>query len=107
MGNVKPQEAAKATANVSTPPSIDRPCSRPSCHPPNDAGTRGSVKAPDVAYLQSYGYITHEGTPHPPPCGPPSPQWRGIEIRIEALSPGERGDRKAVGEGSISSPVGL
>src|SRR5271157_1557537 len=40
-------------------------------------------------------------TPHPPPCGPPSPQGRGIEIKITALSQGERGDRKAVGEGSL------
>jgi hypothetical protein len=54
-------------------------------------------------------------TPHPPPCGPPSPlgrgieikitaplpQGRGIEIKITALSLGERGDRKAVGEGGL------
>src|SRR5271157_406366 len=42
-----------------------------------------------------------EKTPHPPPCGPPSPQRRGIEIKITALSRRERGDRKAVGEGSL------
>jgi len=27
--------------------------------------------------------------------------WRGIKIKITALSLGERGNRKAVGEGSI------
>jgi hypothetical protein len=27
--------------------------------------------------------------------------WRGIRIKIAALSLGERGDRKAVGEGSL------
>ncbi len=26
---------------------------------------QGSAKVPGVAYLQSFGYITHEGTPHP------------------------------------------
>src|SRR5208337_1199584 len=39
--------------------------------------------------------------PHPPPCGPPlSPQERERN-RVIALSQGERGDRKAVGEGSL------
>jgi len=46
--------------------------------------SQGSVKVPGVAHLQSYGYIAHEGTPHPhdaqnvgppPPCGPPLSPW--------------------------------
>src|SRR5271157_3597385 len=45
------------------------------------ARTQGSVKVPRVEYLESYGYITHEGTPHPPPCGPPSPRGRGGTAR--------------------------
>src|SRR5271157_716605 len=64
----------------------------------------GSVKAPGVANLPSYACITYDETPHPPPCGPPSPQGRGIEIRITTLNRGERGDRKAVGEGSFRRP---
>jgi hypothetical protein len=32
---------------------------------PAEQSSQGSVKVPGVAYLQSYGYFTHERTPHP------------------------------------------
>jgi len=59
----------------------------------------GSIKVARVACLQGHVCIAHEETPHPhdlqnvgppPPCGPPSPQGRGLEINITPLSPRER-----------------
>jgi len=38
---------------------------------------QGSVKVMGVAYRHGHKCITGEVTPHPPPCGPPSPQGRG------------------------------
>ena len=40
-------------------------------------------------------------TPHPPPCGPPSPRGEGSDFDFYPSPAGERGDRKAVGEGSL------
>ena len=42
--------------------------------------------------------------PSPTALRSPLSPWRGIKIKIAALSLGERGDRKAVGEGYFSSP---
>ena len=68
---------------------------------------QGPIKVPGVAYPQSYARITYEDTPHSPPCGPPSPHGRGIEIRITALSQG-RGFPTGEGRrGVFSKPTGL
>ena len=53
---------------------------------------RGSVKVTGVAYRHGHKCITREETPHPPPCGPPSPR-------------GEGGRRRRAGEGSLSTPL--
>ena len=42
-----------------------------------------------------------ERDPSPTALRSPLSPWRGIKIKIPALSVGERGDRKAVGEGSF------
>ena len=42
-----------------------------------------------------------KGTPSPTALRSPLSPWRGIKNKTVALSLGERGDRKAVGEGSI------
>jgi hypothetical protein len=42
-----------------------------------------------------------ERDPSPTALRSPLSPWRGIKIKIPTLSLGERGDRKAVGEGSI------
>jgi len=39
--------------------------------------------------------------PSPTALRSPLSPWRGIKIKIPTLSLGERGDRKAVGEGSL------
>jgi hypothetical protein len=53
-------------------------------------GPQGSVKVAGVAYRYGHACITRDETPHPPPCGPPSPQGRETKIKITALSPRER-----------------
>jgi hypothetical protein len=63
----------------------------------------GSVKVAGVACLHRHDSITREESPHPPPCGPASPQDRGIEIKITALSWGRGGPTDEVGEGTFSS----
>jgi hypothetical protein len=65
---------------------------------------QGSVKVPGDTPFQSGESGTRKETPHPPPCGPPSPLARGKQIKTIALSLGERGDRKAVGEGAFPVP---
>ena len=40
-------------------------------------GPQGSVKVAGVAYRYGHACITRDETPHPPPCGPPSPEGRG------------------------------
>ena len=52
---------------------------------------QGSVKVAGVTYFWGHECITCEETPHPPPCGPPSPQGRGIETKTAALSQGRGG----------------
>jgi hypothetical protein len=60
---------------------------------------QGPVKVAGVAYLEGHVCITHEETPHPSRrCGTPSPQGRGIEIKITALSQGRGPD----GEGQVT-----
>jgi hypothetical protein len=65
---------------------------------------QGPVKVLASACSQCYESLIRKETPHPPPCGSPSPQGRGFLFDLISLSLGERGDRKAVGEGSLASP---
>ena len=54
----------------------------------NEDKFQGSVKVAGARYLRGHECITREETPHPPPCGPPSPQGRGREIKITPFSQG-------------------
>jgi hypothetical protein len=49
-----------------------------------------SVKVQGPVRRQSHEGIIREETPHPPPCGPPSPPGEGQKIEVAALSIGER-----------------
>ena len=69
---------------------------------------RETFRVPSKSDGVEKGPLTHRLAVPPLPKGEgqksksqPSPLGRGIEIKIAALSLGEKGDRKAVGEGSL------